>query len=221
MGRGRLASGLLLSVLLSGCVSLDAAHVPDRFLEPQADNGWRPDGERTTGVEGGPFSKHATHAYRDDGGSGQGYRGVLSVVSLKGVLSPDREALRERLGEALREEAQEQGLSLEGDGTEGARTLANGARSLFVVVDATAHEEGSIFTSDSTVKVIGEVFRCTGGATVVVSGSAQIDRASSIGGVTTSRNTNPATWSEIVQDPFGSIEGYTGSRGLIHNIACP
>lgn len=221
----RLASVALLALVvltpLSGCISLDPVRVPDRLLDEASGNGWQPDGSLTTSPDGGFLSKQASVGYRDEAESGPGYPGVLIVQSFRGLLSPDREALRDQIAELLREEAQDQGLEVQGQGTTGRRNLANGALSFYIVINATGTADSLTFTNEATVKGLGEVFRCTGGATVVVKGFAQVDSRSSIGGIQTSRDYEPRTWSEIVQDPFGTIEGFQGSGGLVHNLVCP
>jgi len=211
---------LVLAVSLSGCVSLDRAFLPERVLDQRASNGWVVDPGLEEDVHGGAFSKQALVGYRDEAEDGRGFRGVLVIESFRGLLSPDREALRERAGESLRDQARELGLALESAGRNGERTLANGARSFYIVVNATARDSGPLFDEEARVKMVGEVFRCTGGATVVVTGSAQIDTLQSIGGLDVRRVVDTTTWREMVQDPRGSIEGHMGSLGLLHNVAC-
>ncbi len=212
---------LILLVPLSGCVSLDPVRVPDRLLDDASGNGWTQDDGLTAEPDGGVLSKQAAIGYRDEAESGPGYPGVLIVQSFRGLLSPDREALRDEIGALLREEARDQGLEVQGEGMGGQRRVAGGALSFYIVINATGTADSLTFTNQATVKGVGEVFRCTGGATVVVKGFAQVDSRSSIGGIETSRDYEPRTWSEIVQDPFGTIEGFQGSRGLIHNLVCP
>lgn len=212
---------LALSLPLSGCVSLEPAHIPDELLDDEAGNGWEEDASERQGPDGGPFSKMAVRVYKDQAENARGYPGVLLVQSVKGTLSPDRGTLRDELASRLREEASSQGLEVEEGETRGERRLAGGATSFYVLLNATGTSESFLFSGDAEVRGIGEVFRCTGGATVLVKGFAQVDQASSIGGVQTSRNYEPDTWREMVRDPQGTIQGFQGTRGLIYNIACP
>lgn len=214
-------TAMILLTPLSGCISLDPVGVPDRLLDPASGNGWVPDPSLSSGPDGGLLSKRASVGYQDPAEEGPGYPGVLIVQSFRGLLSPDREALRDQIGELLRQEAEDQGLEVEDRGATGQRNLANGALSFYIVINATGTADSLTFTNEATVKGLGEVFRCTGGATVAVKAFAQVDSRSSIGGIPTSRDYQPRTWSEVVQDPFGSIEGFQGSRGLVHNLVCP
>lgn len=212
----------MLALVSTGCVNLDPAALPNSVLDVENRNGWVRDTANSTGVQGGYFSKQAVKAYRDDATDDRGFKGFVQIVSLRGMLSPDREELQERVEQRLRENAEAKGLRLDQRVQEGQRNLANGALSFFVVFNATATESEGFFTSNMRVKIIGEVFRCTGGATVIASGSAQVEgeTSSSIGGVQTDREYKPRTWAEIVRDPQGSIEGFQGGDGLIHNIRC-
>lgn len=202
-----------------GCVSLSPAVVPSSHLDVRADNGWVRNTEDSTGVEGGWFSKQAVKTYEDEATDGRGYKGFLQVVSLRGMLSPDREEIKERVQERLRQNAEDKGLTLDRQVREGDRQLANGATSFYVVFNATSEDDSGFFPGNAELKIIGEVFRCTGGATVVVSGSAQISSARQYGPIE-DRDYKPRTWAEIVRDPSGTIGGFSGSDGLIYNIAC-
>lgn len=219
MARLGLIAALAASLLLAGCVSLSPARIPDGQLDGGTGNGWEADPANSTEVSGGFFSKQARQAYLDPAEEGAGHPGRLTVLSLRGLLSPDREELRDRVKTKLRENAEANGLELSSQTEEGERTLANGARSFYLTFNATAEAQGSVFASDARVNIVGEVFQCTGGATVVVTGSAQVSESESVGGFQTSEEYDPKTWTEIVRDPRGSIGGFRG-QGLIYNIAC-
>lgn len=217
--RRRLALVVLAALLTAGCVSLSPATIPAASLDEGAGNGWRLDGANSTGADGGLFSKQAVKAYLDPADEGRGHPGRVTVLSMRQLLSPDREELRDRVEERLRSNARERGLELSSQTREGQRDLANGARSYYLTFNATAESQSSVFASDARVRVLGEVFRCTGGATVVVTGSAQVSESESVGGVQTSEETDPQTWAEIVRDPRGTIGGFRG-HGLVYGIAC-
>jgi hypothetical protein len=219
VARRRLIAVVLLAVLTGGCVSLSPAQIPASSLDAGTGNGWQADPANSTAVEGGWFSKRSVDAYIDRADDDRGHPGRMTVVSLRGLLSPDREELRERVEEQIRQNAEQNGLELETQTNEGQRDLGNGARSYFVTFNATAAAEGSVFASDAEVRLLGEVFRCTGGATVVITGSAQISSSESVGGVATSEDRDPRTWAEIVRDPVGTVDGFRG-QGLVYSIDC-
>jgi hypothetical protein len=216
----RLAVVVVVAMVTAGCVSLTPAQIPSQALDAGTGNGWEHDEANSTGVEGGWTQKRSVDAYLDRADDDRGHPGRLTLVSVRTLLSPDREELRDRVEEQLRENARRNGLELEGQENEGQRTLGNGARSFYIVFNATAENQGSVFASNAEVRILGEVFRCTGGATVIVTGSAQISESESVGGVPTDENRDPRTWAEIVRDPSGTVEGYRG-QGLVYNIECP
>lgn len=218
--RVRIVALLLAVAVTAGCVGLTPAVVPSANLDVGTGNAWTRDLSNSTGVEGGFFTKQAVNAYEHDPVGDDSYPGVLYVLSIATLLSPDRGELLDRLEEQLVAQTEDQGLELDYRLMEGERQLGNGAQSFFLAFNATAREDG-FFASDSTVKVIGEVFRCTGGPTVIATGSAQVETTRSISGITTEHRYDPGTWEDIVMDPQGSIEGFRGQQGLIYNIACP
>lgn len=213
-------AGLLL---LTGCVSLTAAHLPSSVLDVRTGNGWvrNMTGDGWRGPSGGWFQKQAVRSYTDDASDDRGFKGFLQITSIRGVLSPNREELQDRVEKRLKADARSKGLELSEKTFEGTRRLANGALSFYLTFNATQTEQSGPFGEDAgTINIIGEVFRCTGGATVIVTGSAQVEGRSSVGGIQTSYEYEPRTWKEIVQDPQGTIGGFQGSKGLIYNIAC-
>lgn len=219
MKRLGLLGVVVVALVTAGCVSLSPAEIPQNVLDAGTGNGWEHDAANSTDIEGDLFSKRALTSYLDTADDDRGFQGRLSVHSLRGLLSPDREELRDRVEEALRDSAAEKGLELHSKTNEGQRDLANGARSFFLTFNATAEAQDSMFASNAEVRIIGEVFRCTSGATVVVTGSAQVSESRSFGGFPTGEDVDPQTWAEIVRDPRGTIDGFRG-QGLVYNIAC-
>lgn len=216
----RIVALLLVAMSTVGCVGLTPAVVPSANLDVGTGNAWTRDVANSTGVEGGFFTKQAVNAYEHDPVGDDSYPGTLRVLSIATLLSPDRGELLDQLEKQLIEQTEEQGLDLDYRLMEGERQLGSGAQSLFIAFNATAREDG-VFASDATVKVIGEVFRCTGGPTVIATGTAQVESTRAIGGITTEHRYDPGTWEDIVMDPQGSIEGFRGQEGLIYNIRCP
>lgn len=208
-----------LLALTAGCVSLTPSVVPAEALDEGTNNGWERDPANSTEVSGGWTQKQASKAYLDQAEDDRGHPGRMTVTSVRTFLDPDREELRDRVREQLRENAQRNGLELDEQMREGQRRLANDALSYYVTFNGTARAEGSVFASNAEVRLLGEVFRCTGGATVIVTASAQVSEAQSVGGVPTGEDRDARTWAEIVRDPTGTIDGYRG-QGLVHQIEC-
>lgn len=217
---GLLVTAAVLLVSTSGCVGLTPAEVPGSALDVGSGNGWTRNDDGFEEVSGGVLQKQAQRAYHDRAVDDEGFPGNLTVISIATLLSPDREDLKDRVREQLAEQARQSGLELDDQVREGQRRVADGALSFFIVFNGTATEGDGLYTEGMRVKILGEVFRCTGGPTVVATGSAQVEGTEQIGDVQTDRRYDPETWAEIVRDPEGTIEGFTGA-GLVYRIACP
>lgn len=221
---------LLLLVLVgvaaasAGCLSLDPALVPARFLQGDSGNGWR-------------FNQTASHdeprdrylglvrfqalSYQDPGEQG-GYPARMSLTTLRTLLAPSEEDLRERAEEQIRSRAEANGISLAGPPETGERTLESGYGSLWFVYDGNATQaQGQFFTRDAPVKILGEVWTCSSSRTsVAVVGLAQVADVRYIGGSPVVSQPDDRNWREIVADPDGTIEGVTGDDGLVYNVVC-
>lgn len=219
-----LAPALALALLASGCVELAPARIPDRLLEGAGGNGWE---KNLTASQREPESarwgtaKSQTLVYEDKRSS-EGYPGTLSVTTLRTLLRPTEETVRDTVQERIREDAEARGLRIEGSPATGDRRLASGAESLWFVHNGSVQSAGSLFQSrDARVKVYGEVFTCAGSkGLVVVVGLAQTTDVRRVGGVQLPSEEDPTTWREIAADPRGGIEGIRGSDGLAYNVAC-
>lgn len=213
---------LLLLVPLAGCLELDAASVPDRYLEGQGGNGWEKDG---AGSQKEPSSSNAgtlktqTLVYQDKS-SEAGYPGTLAVTTVRTLLRPSEESVREQVKDSIKEQVEAKGVKLEGDPASGKRKLANKAEAFWFSYNGSVESPG-FFARNAKVKIFGEVFQCNAQKTVVVTvGMAQITDTKSIGGVTLPSDPDTTTWREIVADPTGTIEGVRGSEGLAYQVRC-
>lgn len=222
MARRTLVVLLVLGVVAvtSGCLDLDAARVPDRYLEGPGGNGWEKNASSSQTEptsSGGGTSKSQTLVY-DDRRSTEGYPGTLTVTSLRTLLRPNEEKVLDLVEERIREEAERKGISIEGSATKGSRTLANGRESSWFAYKGKVGTAG-FFSRDAEVRIFGEVFQCD--RTVVATvGLAQVSDTRSVGGVALPSDPDPATWREIVADPRGSVEGVRGSSGLAYQVTC-
>lgn len=215
-------ASIVALVVSAGCVELSPARVPDRYLEGPGGNGWE---KNLTASQSGPesggggFSKSQVFVY-EDRRSDEGYQGSLTVTSLRSVLRPSEQSVRDTVQERIREEAESKGVRVEGDPATGTRTLANRAESYWFVYNGSVEDQG-FFSRNARVKIFGEVFQCASQKTVVVTvGLAQITDVRSIGGVQLPSDADPTTWREIAADPRGAIEGIRGSEGIAYNVAC-
>jgi hypothetical protein len=162
-------------------------------------------------------------AYADDGQGGNGgYPASLALTTLKLFPTPGEAQLRDILRQQVRQRSEAQGIRLTNEGTEGARTLASGHRTLFFVFTGTVTGSGPLFTTrDATAKILGEVWNCPeAGSSVAAVGLAQVDSVQSVGGVPLPAQPNPLNWRELAGDPSGSVDGQRQSDGLVYLARC-
>lgn len=152
---------------------------------------------------------------------GDGFDGSLSITTLRTLLRPSEESLRDTIQERVRAEAESKGIRIAGGPTEGTRRLANGQDSFWFTYEGTVSRTTFFQSQSAQVRVFGEVTQCPDEKTVLaLVGLAQVSDVRTIGGVPVSSDPDPETWREIVGDPLGKIEGYRGSDGLAYNVAC-
>lgn len=205
---------------LAGCLKLEAAHVPDRYLA----NGWVADDAQSDdepASQSGGLARTQTLAYKDEARDDRGYPGTLTVITLRALVTPSGESLLEQVSERVREAAEARGIRIDAETSDGERTLASKVESSFFLYNGTVTAAEGLFTRNAKVKIIGEAWECRDERTAVVAVAlAQVTDARSLGGVPFPSNNDPATWREIVNDPAGTIEGARGTSGLVYNVAC-
>jgi hypothetical protein len=213
-----LALALALALVTAGCLSLRVAYVPDSLLT----NGWAKDGadsQSSPTSQSGGFVKTQSLVYQDTAPS-KGYKGSLTVTTLRALTRPSEDKLRSMIEDRVREQTEAKGVTTQAGGEQGTRSVSSGATAYWFVFNGTV-SSGTFFSSSAQVKVFGEVFQCpTGGADVFTVGLAQTTDVQSIGGVPIASNPDYTTWSQIVQDPDGRVEGYAGSDGLAFGVHC-
>lgn len=222
--RWALGAAVVLLMLSAGCVELSPSRVPDRLIEGPGGNGWE---KNQTASQAEPdesswgFTKSQSLVY-EDRRSDAGYPGTLTVGTLRSLLRPTEERVREVVQERIREEAEKRGVQIEGAPTTGERRLVTGEDSHWFVYNGTVQSTGNLFQSrNARVKIYGEVFQCDARKTVVaIVGLAQITDVRTINGIPLPNEPDPTTWREIAADPRGSIEGIRGSDGLGYNVTC-
>lgn len=165
---------------------------------------------------------HQTFVYEDAGGDAGGYPALLTLFTMKGLFTPSRTELLERVEEKVQEWAERNGVQVLRQTASGERRLASADESVFVLFNATAVSERPFFTRDSELKVAGEVWTCRAtDASVVAVGFAQVTDVQRLSpGVVTLTRPDATNWIELVEDPQGTIEGHRGTRGLIHQTRC-
>lgn len=218
-------AALLLAAPLSGCLKLEAARVPDRLLEGRGGNGWA---KNQSASQKEPASaqmglvKTQSFVYEDrtSDAAGSGFDGSLSVTTVRTLLRPSEEKLRDDVKARVRSEAEAKGIRVSGSPQDGTRTLANEAEAFWFSYRGTVSRSG-FFAQSAEVRLFGEVSQCAEEETVVVVvGLAQVSDVRSVGGVVLPGDPDDTTWREIVGDARGSVEGIRGSDGLAYNVEC-
>lgn len=218
---GVLAFALAFAMASAGCIDLVAARVPDRLLEGAGGNGWEKNftaSQREPTSEQNGLVKTQSLVYQDR--QDPAYAGSLTVTTLRTLLAPNEDKLRATVQDRIAAEASAKGIRLQGGPETGSRRVATGATSSWFVYNGTVATSG-FFAQSAQVKVFGEIFRCDAQKTeVVATGLASTTDVRTIGGIPIPSDPDYGTWSEIVGDPRGSVEGYRGSDGLAYNVAC-
>ena len=221
----RLVALALVALALAGCVDGDdlaPARVPDRLLEGRGGNGWERNQTASQAEPVGSGTSRAQSLVYEDRTSEDGYPGTLTVTTLRTLMRPTEQRVRDDVQQRIREEAERRGIGIQGDADTGSRRVAAGAEALWFVYNGTVASSGNLFsTRNAQVKVFGEVFECSAEKTLVVTvGLAQVTDVRSVGGVPLPSEADPTTWREVAADPRGSIEGIRGSDGLAYNVQC-
>lgn len=202
-------------------MELSVARVPDRLLEGAGGNGWEKNqsaSQRSPDSSSGGLVKTQALVYQDR--QDPAYAGTLTVASLRALLRPSEEKLRDTVQGRIAEEAQAKGIRLQGGAITGSRQVGSGGTSYWFVYNGTVATSG-FFAQSAQVKVFGEVFGCNAQKTdVVVVGLASTTAVRTIGGIPIPSDANYGTWQEIVGDARGSVEGYRASEGLSYNVQC-
>lgn len=223
----RLVAALVLVALvaapLAGCLDLHAARIPDRLLEGRGGNGWTKNqsaSQKEPASDGLVKTQALVYEDRTSDDNGRGFDGSLTVTTLRTVLRPSEEKLRDDVKARVRKEAEAKGIRIQGDPGDGERTLANKAEAFWFSYKGTVSKAG-FFSQSAEVRVFGEVSQCAEEETVVILvGLAQVSDVRSVGGVVLPGDPDDTTWREVVSDPSGRVEGIRGSDGLAYNVAC-
>ncbi|MBI4394126.1 MAG: hypothetical protein HY556_10090 [Euryarchaeota archaeon] len=213
--------GIVLSAS-TGCIgAFTVAEVPRELLGA---NGWqfvqaRSDAAPRQANFG--LSTIQTKVYQDPGGGSNGYPASLSVTTLKGMLLPTEQDLREKVRAAVIAEAEARGIRIGVQETGGERQLKSGHPAFFFEYNGTVERSGFFTSSSAEAKIMGEVWNCQQSGTSVVSVAlAQTTNVTTVGGILRQTDENPMNWRELVSDPAATIDGFAGDLGLMWNVEC-
>ncbi|MGQ0536248.1 MAG: hypothetical protein ACT4PT_09265 [Methanobacteriota archaeon] len=217
------ALSVLSVVWLAGCVDFEPARVPPSLLGEASGTGWALNATASDAAPreaSGGLTAIQTLVYEDRGAAG-GYPATLQVTSFRAGETPTRADLSTRLRDTVEQSSTARGIRLGADSQEAERQVASGERSLLFVLGGTATRGSELFSADSEVRILGEVWNCEGARrSVIVVGQAQVNHARRVGGLLTFTEPDATNWRDIIADPPGTIEGARGDRGLAYNVDC-
>ncbi len=191
---------ILAILFCSGCVQLTKSYVPDQFLV----GGWYENTARyTTGLQLFGFEKWMSITYEIPGR----FPALLTITTIKTLLLSNEEQLFIKTKQTIQNTFNQTVLLL--NQTEGRRINSNNHHTYYVLYS------GVLLKNNESVRIIGEVWNCgVTGSSVVCVGIAYITNSRY------SNQQNLGQWQTLVSDPQGTIEGFTGSTGLLYNICC-
>lgn len=191
---------LLLSIVLSGCVTLTSAYVPDSLLT----DGWYENTSlRNTGLQFMGMEKWGSLTYEINGK----FPATLTVTTLKSLIIANEEDIKKKTTEAIDQTFTDRIIVT--NSSSGKRQLWTGHESIYMLY------EGYDIKDNETVKMIGEVWNCpTSGTSIICIGLAFISNHEQ------GDLFNTSHWNTLIQDPSGTLEGSIGDKGLIYNIVC-
>jgi hypothetical protein len=193
---------LLTLTILSGCVNIKCAYIPDEILS----NGWYENlSLRNTGLHFLGMEKWCSSVYEYKGK----YSSSLTVTTIKSLLLADEDEMNEKTQEIIENNFIENIQLNVSTKITGERTLYNSHKTKYIIY------EGIDVIKKNKIKIIGEVWNCgVSGSSVICIGIAYIsDEEKPL-------IYNIENWEKIIVDPIGSIENHTGENGLIYNINC-
>jgi len=192
---------LFLLIILSGCVNIKCAYIPDEIIN----NGWYENlSLRNTGLHFLGLEKWCTSLYEIRGK----YPASLSISTLKSLLLTNEDELFNKIQGIIEDNLSDNIKLNHSSRFSGERYLSNSHQSKYIIYN------GIDLTKELNVRIIGEVWNCgISGLSVICIGIAYITNKDNFS-VEYTKN-----WQSIVSDPNGEIENYFG-EGLIYNINC-
>ena len=192
--------------LCSGCVSLTNAYVSDNVLT----DGWYEDiAKRDSGTQFLGFERWVSSTYTTNDTE---YPAFLTVMTMKNLVVQNNEELQGKIWDIVNVTIPLTISINESTKQTGGRYILRAHQTMYMVYDG-VDIQGNI---SKNVKIIGEAWNCqTSGTSIVCIGVAYITNM--VGDTSVEQTEN---WKKIVMDDIGSIEGYSGSTGLIANVIC-
>ena len=195
---------VVYAVVFSGR-ELTPAYVPDDFL----DDGWSENLlERDSGSSFFGLESWYSIVYKVDGL----YPASFTISSYKTLFMMNEDDLCDKTTEAI-VEASRHGILVDNSSElSGERFLKNGHKTMYILYDGNDTSKDPV----ECIKVIGEVWNCgVSGKSIICIGIAQVTD-----NLHNNTAVNTTSWSKIVGDENGEINGFIDEYGLIYKVIC-
>jgi len=195
---------VVYAVVFSGR-ELTPAYVPDDFL----DDGWSENLlERDSGSSFFGLESWYSIVYKVDGL----HPASFTISSYKTLFMMNEDDLCDKTTEAI-VEASRHGILVDNSSElSGERFLKNGHKTMYILYDGNDTSKDPV----ECIKVIGEVWNCgVSGKSIICIGIAQVTD-----NLHNNTAVNTTSWSKIVGDENGEINGFIDEYGLIYKVIC-
>lgn len=213
-----LALALAGPAAASGCFEPYRVHV-DADVVPES---WRVEvfGMRGGGL--GPKTQETRYVF-DPASSSAPFPGTLQVFSIRSPTRVSQADLVALAKDAIEDGAGGHDIVLDGELTEGRRTIDSGVRTTWFLQTGTTSAAGTVFEDEVRIRILGEVghdgrSNTSFLAVAIVQVERQPACPSAQLGLPCQPERSEATWVQVVGDPSGSVAGATSQDGFIDHL---
>jgi hypothetical protein len=214
-----LAMAVLAALLLPGCLEPFQVRVPDGILAQAP--GWVVTPNGVVGGTLGPKFRETRYTLDRDPDAAAPFSGTLQVFSIRSVSRLDSSELLDTARGLVEDGAIEQNIVLAQGEVSGKRTLASGVPTLWFAREGRTAQSGDLFEQDVGVRILGEVGHDGRSDTsLLVVAMAQVSRTNQCPILVNCQpqETNLQTWSQMVGDGQGTVQGTKSQSGFIANL---
>ena len=157
--------------------------------------------------------------YTADPSSQPPYPGTLQLFALRDGARRSNEELLALTRSSVENATAENGIAIQGAGTQGTRTLRNGLATQWFALEGTVSSSSALFQEQTRVRILGEAgFDGRSGTHVIAVAIAQVESITCVLPGACQTRTDLRNWTAIVGDTKGSIDDAVSQNGLIDNL---